>query len=172
MPRRLHAWYSFPDLVALGDRDAVLTGELELAQLTRLAPLLHTDGGENVAVSLRMSRTTGDRLTMSLSFNVRLNLICQRCLEPMEFAVAEDVVWTVLQSDSQLAAISAEAEALVLDGERLQPAGLVEDELIVSLPMVPRHASIDECGALAQDLKSVLTTKGSEPVDHQTLEVQ
>lgn len=174
MPRPLQAWYSFPELAGLGDRDAVLTGQLELPQLTRLAPLLHADAGEDVAVRLRMSRTTRGQLAMNLSFDVRLNLICQRCLDPMDFTVAEDVAWVVLESDAELATVSGELEALILGaekGERLQPAELVEDELIVSLPMVPRHASIDECGALAQNLKSVLTTTESEPVDP-ALEVQ
>jgi uncharacterized metal-binding protein YceD (DUF177 family) len=30
-------------------------------------------------------------------------------------------------------------ESIALNGERFQPATVIEDELIVSLPLVPRH---------------------------------
>jgi uncharacterized metal-binding protein YceD (DUF177 family) len=39
----------------------------------------------------------------------------------------------------------------------------VEDELIVSLPMIPRHASIDDCGALAQNLVALSPEQDSKP---------
>ena len=162
MPGRLQAWYGFSELAALGDRGVELADNLELAELTRLRSLLHPDEGRHVAVRIRVGRDTRDRLKMTLTFEARLRLVCQRCLEPMEFLVDENVEWFVLESQSERTVIDADADAIVLSEERVRFADLVEDELIVSLPLVPRHASIDECGALAQNLKSILTQQGSE----------
>tara|TARA_B110000263_G_C14971559_1_gene357279 strand:- start:322 stop:537 length:216 start_codon:yes stop_codon:yes gene_type:complete len=41
-------------------------------------------------------------------------------------------------------------EPIVLSGARFQPAETVEDELIVSLPLVARHSQVGECGSLAK----------------------
>ncbi|HSG64603.1 MAG TPA: YceD family protein [Gammaproteobacteria bacterium] len=164
MPRRLQAWYGFSELAAFGDRGAELTGDLKVAQLTRLHSLLHTDAGEIVAVRAKLGRTNRGQLMMSLSFDVKLKLVCQRCLEPVEIAVDEQVEWGVVESESERAALASGVDALVLEDERIQLAALVEDEIILSLPMVPRHASIDECGALAQNLKPFLRMHERAPL--------
>ena len=59
----------------------------------------------------------------------------------------------------------------MLGNDRLRPVDLLEDELIVSLPLVPRHASIDECGSLAQNLQQVPRSRDVEPTG-QALEVK
>jgi len=163
MPRRLQAWYGFPELAALGDRGAELTGDLELAQLTRLRALLHGDGDEIVAVRIEMGRTNQGLLAMTLSLEVELSLVCQRCLEPVEIQIDEQIEWVVVESESQRASLASEVEAIVLENGRVQVAALVEDEIIVSLPMSPRHTSIDECGALAQNLEPFLRTQEGVP---------
>jgi uncharacterized protein len=43
-------------------------------------------------------------------------------------------------------------EALVVEQGRLRPIDVVEDELIMALPLVPRHARSDDCGPLGRDV--------------------
>ena len=171
MPGSLQAWYSLRDVEALGDRGTVLRGDVELAELSRLSPLVLADEGRRVAMRLSFSRTPEGRVVMGLSFQVTVSLVCQRCLEAVEYPLDETVEWLVTESDSAAASVSDELEPLVLGNDRLRPVDLLEDELIVSLPLVPRHASIDECGTLAQNLKRVLMTQGSEPMSR-ALEVK
>lgn len=152
MPASLHAWYSLHDLEALGERGAVLGGELRLGELTRLKASVHADCDGAVEVALRCGRAIDGRVTMHLTFAATLPLTCQRCLEPVEHVVEEAVDWIVVGSEAEATRVADELEPLVLADGRLQMAAVVEDELIVSLPMAPRHASIDECGALAQNL--------------------
>ncbi len=155
MPASLHAWYSLHDLEALGERGAVLTGELRVAELTRLKASLHAECDAAVTVALRCGRASDDRMTMQLTVAATLPLTCQRCLDPVELAVEETVDWVVVGSEAEAARVAEGLEPLVLADGRLQMATLVEDELIVSLPMAPRHANIDECGALAQNLDGI-----------------
>jgi len=161
MPGSLQAWYSLRDLEALADRETVLSGEVELAELNRLSPLVHVDEGRRVAMLLSFSRTPEARVLMGLSFQVTVSLVCQRCLDAVEYPLDETVEWLVAESELPAASVSNQLELLVLGNDRLRPADLLEDELIVSLPLVPRHASIDACGTLAQNLKRVLSTQDS-----------
>ncbi|HJR70977.1 MAG TPA: hypothetical protein VKA43_13120, partial [Gammaproteobacteria bacterium] len=41
-------------------------------------------------------------------------------------------------------------EPFELEGGRLKPAELIEDEIIVAMPLVPKHARIEDCGSLAR----------------------
>ena len=97
-------------------------------------------------------------------------MLCQRCLEIVEFALDETIESVLADTQSGQGAMGVAIHQLLLDGGRLRPIDLLEDELIVSLPMVPRHASIDECGALAQNLNLVREDQGGEPAGR-TLEV-
>lgn len=162
MPASLHAWYSLHDLEALGERGAVLDGELRVAELTRLATSLHADCDATVTVALRFGCAADSRATVELAFAATLLLTCQRCLEPVKQAVEETVEWIVVGSEAEATRVAENVEPLVLADDRLQLATLVEDELIVSLPMAPRHASIDECGALAQNLDGILEDRDVE----------
>lgn len=155
MPASLHAWYSLHDLEALGGRGAVLDGELRVAELTRLRASLHAHCDAAVEVGVRCGRAADGRVTIQLTVAATLPLTCQRCLEPVEQAVAETVDWIVVGSETEAARVADGLEPLVLADDRLQIAALVEDELIVSLPMAPRHARIDDCGALAQNLGGI-----------------
>ena len=72
MPASLHAWYSLHDLEALGERGAVLDGELRVAELTRLAASLHADCDAVVKVALQFGRAADGRATMRMTFSATL----------------------------------------------------------------------------------------------------
>ena len=45
-------------------------------------------------------------------------------------------------------------------GNQLLPAQLIEDELIVSIPLVPKHERLEDCGSVARNL--AVMTEGSD----------
>jgi uncharacterized protein len=153
MPGSLSAWYSLNDLDALAERKIALTGEIEPRKLTRLGEMLHSDRGI-VQANLRFYRHSTPTMTVELTFDAVLELVCQRCLEPMELTVSEQLSLLLLgESES---AKAPEDDAVVLERGKFNPAELIEDELIVALPIIPRHEKLDECGSIAQALQ-VLT---------------
>ena len=141
----------------LADRATVLNGEFRLSKLTRLEGLVHGDRSGTASLRLAAARSTGGRLLLTLALRGTLVVTCQRCLEPLEWRVDESSEWLVVDSDAQAACVDLEASPLVLDAGRLGIETLLEDELIVALPMAPRHESIDDCGPLAQNLGAVPT---------------
>jgi len=138
MSGALHSWYSLPDLTALAQRGAGLEGTIELAGCERLKELLNSDEG-SVAARLVFSRGHDDLLRMQLQCAARLELVCQRCLRPVQHEVSEQVDFAIAENEDSLAVLPQGVDLIALKGDRFQPATLIEDELIVSLPLVPRH---------------------------------
>lgn len=138
MSGALHSWYSLPDLRSLAERGAVLEGELELAGLERLKALLNSsEGSAKARLSFRLH--SGATLVMALECEASLELVCQRCLEPVAHKVSEQVDFAIAEDQESLAVLPRGMDLIALEGDRLQPAILIEDELIVSLPLVPKH---------------------------------
>ncbi len=151
MSGSLHAWYSLRDLETLGVRQAVFSDALPLARLPRVASLLAAGEG-SVRATLRFGKRSDGWLTVGLSYEADMQLFCQRCLEPVKQHVAGDVLLAVLDSVSAEAQLPEGSEPLELEDGRISPSKVIEDELIVSLPLVPKHARIDDCGSLKRVL--------------------
>lgn len=164
MPRSLYAWYSLSELEALGQREARLDGEIDATRLTRLRELLNSEDG-SVRASLKFGQRGAGYVTVDLDYETDLELACQRCLEPMKEKRSGHVSLVVLEDESMAAGAPAGYEPITLSGKRVQPAELVEDELIVSLPLIPRHARIEECGGLARSLEALQDENEARPID-------
>ena len=81
------------------------------------------------------------RIWLHLEAETCLPLTCQRCLAPadMEVAVVRDFRFVATEEQAEAEDEDAEEDVLVLSRE-FDLLGLVEDELIMGLPLVPRHA--------------------------------
>lgn len=121
-----------------------LAGKLALTQLTRLSDMLASREGwlDCRLAGCRIERDGEARLGLALQVSGRLRLHCQRCLAEFGF----DCV-----IDSRLLLVPAGAawpeEDLETDDYDAIPASrelsvlsLVEDEVLLALPIVPRHA--------------------------------
>lgn len=78
---------------------------------------------------------------LHLRANGRLPMTCQRCLQPMLVACEVDRVLRFVLNEQEAESLdetSDEEDVLVLT-RSLDVCALVEDELILSLPIVPRH---------------------------------
>jgi uncharacterized protein len=151
MSGSLRAWYSLRDLEALGGRQGELDGELELASLPRLAGLLHSTAG-SVRASLHLRQRGVGALAATLDLDTTVELLCQRCLEPFAQPIKEHLELMLVEPGASSDSIPEGCEPVELDNGRLLPARLIEDELIVSIPLVPKHARVEDCGSLARNL--------------------
>jgi uncharacterized protein len=80
-------------------------------------------------------------LWLALQVGTSAWLTCQRCLQPMEVALTLDRRLRFVRGEAQAEALDAEIEDDVLALTRqLDLRELVEDELLLALPIVPRHA--------------------------------
>lgn len=74
-----------------------------------------------------------------------LPLACQRCLRPVDVPLEVDRWFRFVADESQAAAEDDEAEEdLLVESRSFNLAELVEDELLMALPVVPRHDTCPE----------------------------
>ena len=77
---------------------------------------------------------------LHVTAHATLPLICQRCLAPVEVALEVDRSFRFVQDEATAAAEDDEAEEDVLAESRaFDLLELVEDELLMGVPVAPRH---------------------------------
>ena len=136
------------DLAALAAEGETLSGAWPLDELPRLVASTHPEarpaGGETLAWSARAERrarrAAEPELWLHLALDTRVRLECQRCLQPVETPLHIERWLRFVPGEEQAAALDAESEEDVLALPRwLDLRELAEDELLLELPLVPRH---------------------------------
>ena len=116
-----------------------LTGELPVAQLERLSDSLASDEG-SVSYTL-LGGTESGRLVLRIEIDASVILRCQYCLEPYAQDLHVEQVLPLARDEAELSRWEREdplLDALVAD-PALDVLTLVEDEILLSLPVAPRH---------------------------------
>ena len=75
---------------------------------------------------------------LDLTVEARPTLICQRTLVPFEFELRRSVRLGLLGTEADMPALPPDYEPLVVPEEPVQLMDLVEDEMILALPLVPK----------------------------------
>ena len=136
------------ELSAFAHQGAVLTGEWPQARFGRLSPTLEpvADGPPAVRWSVRggqqSSASGAPEATLQLSVQTTVALQCQRCLQPLLHPLVIERAFRFARDEDEAARLDEEVDddVLVLV-KHLDLADLIEDEIILSLPLVPRHES-------------------------------
>ncbi len=133
------------DVKAFAQAGAVLSGQDLLSKYERL---LAETGGLGVERPVHWEARGEQHIDASghvqvwlhLSAQVSLPLTCQRCLGPadIELEVVRDFRFVASEEQAEAEDEEAEEDVLALTRE-LNLQELIEDELLMELPVVPRH---------------------------------
>ncbi len=115
-----------------------VSGRMAMARFTRLAGLI-AGGAPEVEVELGLAIDVHGRAIVSGRARAELSLQCQRCLRRMSYPVDVRFRLAVVGSASEAERLPDDIDPLLLGEGRLSTLDLIEDELILSLPLVPRH---------------------------------
>lgn len=122
-----------------------LSGEVPLADLGRLVEGLLSDQG-SARYRVQGGMELG-RLVLRLEIDLVVMLRCQYCLEPYMQELRIEQVLPLARNEAELERWEKDdplLDALVAD-DSLDVLKLVEDEILLGLPVVPRHPD-GECG--------------------------
>ncbi len=129
--------FIFPSKFA--DRQIGLSGNIPLGSMKRLEESLSRHTGE-VAVDLTFARN-GRFPVIEGHISADLKVICQNCLESLDWTVNVQVKVVVINDDGDINFIPESFEPLLVEAtDQIVLADLVEDELLLSLPNFPKHA--------------------------------
>jgi uncharacterized protein len=92
---------------------------------------------------VRIDEAGTEQLWLHMTVDVSLPLSCQRCLGPVDIEVAVNQSFRFVGSEEAAEAQDEEAEEDVLAlSQDFNLSDLIEDEILMALPVVPRH---EEC---------------------------
>jgi|Laugresp1bdmlbsn_1035097.scaffolds.fasta_scaffold27842_1 uncharacterized protein len=136
-------------------RKVEINAVLPFSRLKRFVDCLSEPNGQ-VAVHLRFGHDEQGRRKLSGELSTRVKQVCQRCLQPFETDLECELDLLVLTSETELEALP-EADALTTDvivdeAEELDVLAIIEDELILSLPLAPVHQD-ESCNKALNSLK-------------------
>jgi uncharacterized protein len=130
----------FVDPRKLADREIQISGVLAVNEMTELSEMLV---GPNVDViadlkfsrdELRIRRITG-------SAKVTVKVQCQRCLEPVDVKLNAELNLAISYNEEKAQTLPKYYEPLIVEGDDLELLPLIEQELILELPIVSYHSN-------------------------------
>ena len=140
-------WSKARDLANMADRDALVELEVPLGDLPGVPEEFSRAEGP-VHVWMQFGREQG-LATVHVRLEAVLRPTCQRCLKDMQLAVAADSRLALVGSESEAATVSEEFETFLAPDGHGSLAALASEELLLALPLVPRHEPGEYCIAAA-----------------------
>ncbi|MDD9893190.1 MAG: YceD family protein [Gammaproteobacteria bacterium] len=159
MPRRFSPWN-------LVDRSASLVGELSLDELPRVKTVA-SSVEEGLSYEIQGGKDLLGNPSLAIQLKGQLTVTCERCLEGMPIPLECN---STLQLKTQVQAATRSGEHELTDDcdvliverdDKLDALDLLQDEILLALPLVPAHATIEECGEKVASLLSTQQTSNS-----------
>jgi uncharacterized protein len=126
------------DLAARGES---IAGDVDAARRPRLADrLAPTTGSAPIAWQIVGGHDALARPMLTVTIEGSLPLVCQRCLRPFDWALAQRSELLLASEETELEQLDAGEPEVLLAASFLDATSLVEDEILLALPFAPRHA--------------------------------
>lgn len=126
-----------------------VAGYLPLATLKNLSAMLaDTEGSVKAVLSFRFDQDRRRRIDGELWATV--NVQCQRCLEPVQISLGEQFELAVVSTEAMAKDLPATLDPWLSDAETLSPADIVEEQLMLCMPIVSTHRQCN--AAIVQDV--------------------
>lgn len=158
------------DLKSLARSAAGLQGTDRLAHYPRLLqdvadPAAELEVQWRCRAEFRANANGQDQLWLFVRADASVGLVCQRCLHAVQEPLAVERWYRFVNSEAQALEQDdlSEEDVLVFD-RQFNLAQLIEDELLMALPLVPRHESCPQAVRLsAADADFVDQVPASNP---------
>ncbi|MDH4583036.1 metal-binding protein [Pseudomonas sp. BN415] len=122
----------------LADREVTLDGDIALARLERLCEPLAGNAG-SISASLAFGRDERRAVVIHSRIDVEVKMVCQRCLELVTLNIHSECDYAVVREGADSQSLPKGYDVLEVGEDPLDLMTLVEDELLLALPIVPAH---------------------------------
>jgi uncharacterized protein len=139
-------WSKPLDIDRLADGEADIDFAVPLAELPRLRSQLASVEGM-VRGRVHFGREAGFVIA-DLTMSGTAMLACQRCLETMSEPVNSSARVALIAAEADASRVPEHLEPVLALGGRISVGELVEEELLLALPIVPLHAQAGACAVV------------------------
>jgi uncharacterized protein len=139
------AWSTPFDIDRLGSGETDREFAVPLAELPRLRSQFAGVGG-SVDGRIHFAREAGFVVAELHLHGIAL-LQCQRCLRPMEQPVEAAARVALVTDEAGASRVPDDLEPVLAAGGRISVGELIEEELLLTLPLVPMHAPGEQCAS-------------------------
>ena len=126
----------------LARQNQVLAGRMSIEKMARLGECLYSNQAE-VDYHLHFRQNEGGRYIVTGNISGSVDMVCQRCMQPVTYDVAANVAVAFVTSDAQAERITEEYEPLIVEDDQVGLSEFIEDEVILALPIVATHTDLD-----------------------------
>ncbi|MDR3221978.1 MAG: DUF177 domain-containing protein [Candidatus Accumulibacter sp.] len=140
-----------------------MQGQLPVAGLARVLDLLSGSAG---ALAYRIQGRMGprDRPRLAVEVDGVLSVRCQRCLEGIDYPVRIRNLLELIEDEGELTQeeIEDDSKDFLTAQKELDVVELIEDEIILDLPVAPRHENcvLPDTGARPEEFSPFSVLKG------------
>lgn len=129
--------------IEFAQRALATHGTIPVLQFSRLADLLDERSGQ-VSWRLHGGVDAGGSAYLQLQAEAALTLTCQRCLQAMAYPLTVDTRYLLVRHEAELSPLEEErdGEDYLLFQAEMDVLELVEDELLLAMPMAPKHKDV------------------------------
>lgn len=116
-----------------------LTGQLAVADMPRLQQSLRSDEGV-IKVNIAFDMDEIDTPYMRGEFATTVSMTCERCMTAMTVDLNVNSLLAIVINEQKIAGLAEQYDPWLLkSSDDVSLSSVVEDELILALPLVPRH---------------------------------
>ena len=130
-------WSKLLEIGPLADGHEQVDFSIPLKEFPRVLPLLAEPDG--VARGRVEFAREGRIAVASVKLSAEVTLECQRCLSPLKVPVSAAGRAALVASAAEAERVPQDLEAVLAPDYRISLRDLVEEELLLALPLVPRH---------------------------------
>ncbi len=134
----------FPRLVEIVEADFEAAAEQRPPREWQRAPV-------DIRLGFAWADSRQEIPAMEGEISTEIAAVCQRCLEPFELPLRTTLRMLLMKSSEATTALS-DFEIWEVEGDTIRPIEIVEEALIMALPLSVTHASREECGPLAENV--------------------
>lgn len=126
---------SFVQPFKLANRQGELAFNWLVKDFSRLSSFLAADEGK-ISVTITAFYDANKRCLLNTQIVTELKLTCQTSFAEVNYPIDKQVIYCPLQSEAEFAQIDQAFEPVLLEDDFLDMQQIVEDELILSLPLI------------------------------------
>ena len=132
------------DPVILANHREQIAGHVPVKSLTRLSNLLQSSDGD-VQVSVVFEPGADDHPVIEGEVKAAVSAMCQRCLKAMPLEIETEFRLVVLNLDTEVDETTGLFDSVLMENDEIDLYDLVEDELLMAMPLSPMHSANDDC---------------------------